>query len=222
MKDDSKKAPRRGGRPSKEQAGKIEDKILDAAASLFFDHGYGAVSIEQIAKRARISKRTFYTRFDDKAALFRAVVHRLIMHLRPPNDATEALFKGANAEEILRRIAPIILKASLNPDSLSLQRVVLAEAKRFPELALIMNEQGSRQEAIRRIAELLQHEAKGQKNPVADPHLLAEQFLFMLTAAPQRRAMGMGKAMTAQQLDDWAVHSVDVFLRGCWCVTRAA
>ena len=72
IKDESKAAPRRGGRPSREEAEKLEDKILDAAAALFFDEGYGAVSVEEIAKQAQISKRTFYARFENKAAIFRA------------------------------------------------------------------------------------------------------------------------------------------------------
>jgi len=218
MKDESKPAPRRGGRPSREEAEKLEDKILDAAASLFFSEGYGAVSIEEIAKRAQISKRTFYARFENKAAIFRAVVHRVILSLRPPNNATDQLFKGASAEEILRRIAPIILKASLTPQALALQRVVLAEAMRFPELAPIMNAEGARQEAIDRIAKLLQHEAKSKKHTLTNPAFLAEQFLFMLTAAPQRHALGLGAPMRAAELDAWAKDTVDLFLNGCWSV----
>ena len=205
---------RRGGRPSKEQAGLIEDKILDAAAALFFSEGYGAASIEVIAQRAQISKRTFYARFENKAALFRAVVRRVIQHVRPPNAATDQLFAGKNLEEILRRIAPIILHASLSPEALSLHRVVLAEATRFPELALIINEQGSRQEAIRRISDLLQQDARAKNRTLANPAFAAEQFLLMVTSGPHRRAMGLGVPMNAQELDAWASDTVDLFLNG--------
>jgi hypothetical protein len=47
-----------------------------------------------IARRARISKRTFYHRFDDKPMLFGAVVHRIIDRLRPPADVP--LLDGAD------------------------------------------------------------------------------------------------------------------------------
>ena len=207
-------SPRRGGRPSKEQAGRIEDEILDAAAALFFSEGYGAVSIEAIARHARISKRTFYARFENKADLFRAVVRRVVQRVRPTKATRDQLFAGRNLEEILRRLAPVILRTSLSPEGLALYRVVLAEATRFPELALIVNEQGARQDAIRHIAELLRANATAKSRAFADPSFAAEQFLFMLTAAPQRRALGLGAPMTAEELEIWAGATVDLFLRG--------
>src|SRR5947209_19814422 len=53
---------RRGGRPSREQAALLGERILDTATELFLAEGYGATSIEAIAQRAGISKRTFYHR----------------------------------------------------------------------------------------------------------------------------------------------------------------
>ena len=95
--------PRRGGRPSREQAALLADRILDAATDLFLAEGYGATSIEAIAQRARISKRTFYHRFPDKAALFGAVVHRIIQSVRPPPDVP--LFEGSGLSEVLHLLA---------------------------------------------------------------------------------------------------------------------
>ncbi len=203
------KAPRRGGRPSREQAAMLEDTILDTATALFFDQGYGAVSIEQIAKQARISKRTFYARYDNKEALFTAVVHRVIHGLRPPASAIDTLFAGANIKEVLLRIAPIILHASMKPQAVALQRLMLAEARRFPEMVTIMHNESARSEAITRIAAVL----KMQKSGIA-PEFAAEQFLHMLTSAPQRRAMGLDTDMTKPELDQWAAQTVDLFLNG--------
>jgi AcrR family transcriptional regulator len=202
----------RGGRPSREQAGKIEDRIFAAAATVFFSEGYGAASIEEIARRAHISKRTFYARFENKPAVFRAVVQGIIKRMTPTDTTTDKLFEGKNVEEVLRRIAPIILNASLSSDALSLQRVILAEATRFPELALIMEEQGMRREAIRRIADLLTHKTKTESSTT--PAFAAEQFIFMLTAAPQRRALGLGTPLGVKELGKWANDTVDLFLKG--------
>ena len=69
---------------------------------MFLAEGYGATSIEAVAQRARISKRTFYHRYPDKAALFGAVVHRIIEGLRPP--AGTPLYEGGSLEEVLRRL----------------------------------------------------------------------------------------------------------------------
>ena len=64
----------RGGRPSRLQSAQLADRILDVAETLFLSHGFGATSIEAVAKRAGISKRTFYHRFPGKERLFEAVV----------------------------------------------------------------------------------------------------------------------------------------------------
>lgn len=208
-----KSAPRKGGRPSRKQAERIGDNILDIATGLFFTQGYGATSIEAIAQTAGISKRTFYHRFADKPELFRAVVHRVIERLRPPN--TGGLFEGADLTTLLARLARIILDASLKPEALALHRIVLAEANRFPELALAMNQQGTRKEAVMRIAGLLQHFPDTKHLDAGHAAFAAEQFLQMVVALPQRRALGLGKPMTRVELDAWARDTVQLFLHGC-------
>ena len=70
--------PRRGGRPSHAATALLGEHILDVATELFLAQGYGVTSIEAVAQHARISKRTFYHRFPDKAALFSAVVRRIV------------------------------------------------------------------------------------------------------------------------------------------------
>ena len=82
----------RGGRPSRLESAQLSDRILDVATALFLGDGFGATSIEAVAKRAGISKRTFYHRFRGKEVLFEAVVRRLIERWMPPFDA--ALFEG--------------------------------------------------------------------------------------------------------------------------------
>ncbi len=139
---------RRGGRPSREQAALLGDRILDVATELFLAEGYGATSIEAVAQRARISKRTFYHRFPDKAALFDAVLRRIIQGIRPPPDAP--LFEGAISAELLRRLARTRRSASVAPMALALSRLMLAEAHRFPELAAIVAREGSRGDAVHR------------------------------------------------------------------------
>jgi AcrR family transcriptional regulator len=204
--------PRRGGRPSLKQAELIEGQILDVARDLFFFQGYGATSIEMIAREARISKRTFYHRFKDKADIFKAVVHRLIENLRPAD--TAALFKGGKLEDLLLRVAEVVLGAALKPQTLSLHRMILAEATRFPELALVMNEEGARREAVTRVAELLEHEAGPGSQASKHATFAAEQFLQMVVSLPQRRAFGLGKPMTPEELKEWARNTVSLFLRG--------
>jgi AcrR family transcriptional regulator len=211
--------PRRGGRPSRAQAQQLGERILDVATQLFLAHGYGATSIEAVAQRARISKRTFYHRFADKPALFSAVVHRIIERLRPP--AEVPLFEGSDLREILEHLATIILRAALSPQAIALHRLIVGESGRFPKLAAAVNREGATDKAIRLIGGLLQREAGAGNLKLDDPKFAAEQFLYMVMAIPQRRATGMGEPLSSRELDAWARNVVNLFLNGCRGWVRA-
>jgi len=205
--------PRRGGRPSRMAAQQLGERILEVATALFLAEGYGATSIEAVARRARISKRTLYHRYTDKAALFGAVVHRVIERLRPP--AGVPLYEGGSLEEILHRLARLILRAALNPAALALNRLILAESQRFPELAAVVAREGAGAEAVRNIAALLAREAAANQLALGDASFAAAQFLQMVIAVPQRRALGVGGAMGEAELEAWAGGTVELFLNGC-------
>jgi TetR/AcrR family transcriptional regulator, mexJK operon transcriptional repressor len=183
------------------------------ATELFLAQGYGATSVEAVAQRARIAKRTFYHRFPDKAALFGAVVHRIIEALRPP--ASTPLYDGGSLEEVLRRLARLILRAALTPTALALNRLIIAEAQRFPELAAIVAREGGRAELVGQVAALLEREARAGSLALARPEFAAEEFLQLVVASPQRRALGLGTAMTEAELEVWAGDCVNLFLNGC-------
>ena len=205
--------PRRGGRPSRAAAEQLGERILDVATELFLTEGYGATSIEAIARRARIAKRTFYSRFDDKAGLFGAVVHRMVERMRPSDDT--GLFDGGTLEEILTRLAGFILRAALSLPALALLRVILAEATRFPELAAVVTERGGSREAVTRIAALLERAAGTGELTIENAPFAAAQFLQMVVSLPQRRALGLGTPMRPPELDGWARDTVALFLNGC-------
>jgi AcrR family transcriptional regulator len=204
---------RSGGRPSREEAEKLGERILDIATQLFLSHGYGATSIEAVAARARISKRTFYHRFKDKPALFSAVVHRIIERLRPPPSVP--VIEGKDLREILERLATLILHAAIQPQAVALYRLVVGQSGRFPKLAAAVNREGSTDEAIRFIAGLLEQEARAGNIRIEDPQFSASQFLYMVIAVPQRRAMGFGEPMTAREIETWPRSVVKLFLDGC-------
>jgi TetR/AcrR family transcriptional regulator, mexJK operon transcriptional repressor len=180
---------------------------------LFLADGYGATSIEAVAQRARISKRTFYHRFPDKAALFAAVVHRIIEGLRPPTDTP--LYEGGSLEEVLQRLARLMLRAVLMPVALALNRLMVAEAQRFPELAAIVAREGGRAELVGQIIALLEREVRAGGIAIDRPAFAAEQFLQLVVASPQRRALGLGTPMTEAELETWADDCVNLFLNGC-------
>jgi len=166
-----------------------------------------------VAQRARISKRTFYHRFPDKPALFGAVVRRIIEQLRPPNGTP--LFEDGGSAEALRRLARLMLRAALMPMALALNRLMVAEAQRFPELAAIVAREGGRAALVGEIAAMLEREARAGALTLDHPEFAAEQFIQLVVGLPQRRALGLGEPMTAAELDTWADDCVNLFLNGC-------
>jgi TetR/AcrR family transcriptional repressor of mexJK operon len=207
------KAVGRGGRPSRADALRLRGRILEVATELFLAQGYESTSIEAVAARAGISKRTFYHRFDDKPMLFAAVVHQIIDQIRPR--AGVPLIEGATLQDVLRRLAGMILHAALSPQALALHRLVMAESARFPELVRAVNGEGSTREATTLISGLLERELRESALSADDRAFAAEQFIFMVVTVPQRRAMGYGAAMTAADLNTWADQAVRLFLHGC-------
>lgn len=209
--DESGEAKRRGGRPSREAAARLGERILEIATELFLAHGYGATSIEDVARACRISKRTFYHRYPDKRALFAAVITRIVEHLRPAN--ADALFGDHGPlDEALLRLARAILHAAVSPQAVALYRVIVAEAARFPDVAAVIAQQGRSQAAVSQIAALLAHHDAG--GSAAAREFAAAQFLQMVMAAPLRRALGLGEAMSVPELDAWARDTVALFLNG--------
>jgi TetR/AcrR family transcriptional regulator, mexJK operon transcriptional repressor len=204
--------PRRGGRPSRADAERLGETILDVAAELFLAEGYGVTSIEAIARRAGISKRTFYSRFRDKADLFAAVVRRVVERLRAGSDPD--LFDTGTLDTFLPRLARLVLRAALSPQALALHRVILAEATRFPELATVVTEQGGGAETVARIAARLAGEIGATHPGQEAAAFAAAQFLQMVIALPQRRALGLGAPMAAPELERWVDDTVALFLGG--------
>ncbi|MEU6610160.1 TetR/AcrR family transcriptional regulator [Streptomyces shenzhenensis] len=67
--------------------------VLDAAEALFLAEGYERTSVDAIAARAQVSKRTVYDHFGEKAAIFLCVVERV-------NDALVSAVRAAIDEEL--------------------------------------------------------------------------------------------------------------------------
>ena len=61
-----------------QQSEQTRKALLKAAGSLFAKRGYAATSIEEVARRARLTKGALYYHFHDKLALFDAVVAKRV------------------------------------------------------------------------------------------------------------------------------------------------
>ena len=202
--------PRHGGRPSREESGRTEGRILDVARALFFRQGFAATSMEQVAAVAGISKRTLYARFRDKAALFHGVVDRQVSGWRGSFEA------GAKAPDTLPdallEAAHGILHVALEPEALALHRIVVAEAERFPELARTLASTSAA--GMEWVAALLARFPAGARLSPERRMFAAEQFLLLVVSGPRRRALGLGRPFDPAGLATWAERSVALFLNG--------
>jgi AcrR family transcriptional regulator len=122
----------RCGRPPRERAGEVEERILDAAGKVFLERGFEGASVEEIAEVARAGKPTIYARFPGKEALFAAVVARKARKIASPDSL---VCQGSTTEQRLHALATTILERALAPETVGLIRLTVAEARRFPDLA---------------------------------------------------------------------------------------
>jgi AcrR family transcriptional regulator len=200
--------PRRPrGRPRAEDLEELEARLIRVARQCFIANGYGATSMAEVARAARVSKSTLYARFSSKADLFRAILDEQILHtgggvrLRGPKPKT--------LEDMLRIYAEHTLQESLSPEILQLNRLIYSEAERFPELgeaALARGDVG-----VRQVAEYIRDYAVADEVPCRDPEAAAEIFLVMLRgwyggALLRRRPAG------AAEIRTWSRRMVAAFL----------
>jgi AcrR family transcriptional regulator len=96
--------------------------LIGSARALFAERGYAAVSIEEIVRRARVTRGALYHHFDDKADLFRAVFESV------QQDLARRLLEAASSQPDESKHLEIgchaFLDACAEPD---VQRIVLLD-----------------------------------------------------------------------------------------------
>jgi AcrR family transcriptional regulator len=110
-------------------------ELVASALALFVEQGYASTRLEDIARRAGVSKPTMYLYFKSKEELFKAVVRGSIVPVIAEVETLLAGFEGHSAELMRSTIMQWWVHAGAKKDA-GLIRVVTAEANNFPELAL--------------------------------------------------------------------------------------
>jgi AcrR family transcriptional regulator len=198
-----------GGRPPRDAVEELAARVIACAARLFMERGYAGVSIEAVAAEAGVGKNTIYRRHATKADLFQAVVdEQMRMRLRAPEEIEAGDLAGS-----LRRLASLLVAAALNPETTALQRLVIAEAERFPEIAAICLDRAFRP-AIALARSVLERHA-GKQATSADLDFAAEQFVAAIVYGPHLHAlMGRRDLTMAEAAEHYADRAVALFLGG--------
>jgi AcrR family transcriptional regulator len=114
-------------------------EILAAALEVFAARGFQAARLEEVAKRAGVSKGALYLYFETKADLFRAVVTDAIS---PNIERVKAMASAEVPFETAVRMGIGMLARTVVTDRRisGVVKLVIAESRNHPELATIWHE----------------------------------------------------------------------------------
>ena len=151
--------------------------VLDAAASLFMAHGYGAVSMDAVARAAGVSKATLYAYFSSKDRLFATIIGEACQQKFALGELLPA--GAADTREALVTFGSRLLRFFLEERALAIHRVVIAESTRFPELGRAFYDNGPAA-LLGIFGTWLAEETAAGRLAVTDPVMAAEQFVSLL------------------------------------------
>jgi AcrR family transcriptional regulator len=115
-------------------------EILEAALACFAAKGFAATRMDEIADRAGVTKGTIYLYFQNKEAVFKALVRESIgVTIDAVLEQVRA--STAPAADILRMMVANIGGIMRTSDLVVLPKIILAEAGNFPELARFYREE---------------------------------------------------------------------------------
>lgn len=109
-------------------------QIIDAAIEVFGERGLSGARLEDIAKRAGVSKGTIYLYFPNKEALFKEMV-RLTIIARIEHEERSFEDQRGSAIERLEQYMIEYWEFINQPEVRTIARLVIGELHRFPELA---------------------------------------------------------------------------------------
>jgi TetR/AcrR family transcriptional repressor of mexJK operon len=114
------------------------DAIHAAAQDLFLGHGFAGTSMDAIALAANVSKQTLYRYYQNKEALFVAVLEQLALDHLSESALLAArdtpMDSRATLEHALTLWAHLSITHILQPAYVGLMRLLIAELPRFPHL----------------------------------------------------------------------------------------
>ena len=194
-------------------------QIMDGAREVFLTLGFDAARMEEIARKAGVSKATLYVYFDSKEALFTDVVMCNVA-------ATIARFgshapEGRTIEQRLENVGVTVLRWVLVSDTVGLMRAAIAGANRFPDLANSVH-QMARKRGAEAVAQLLAEVAgSGELGtlPAFAPECLAmtARFFLDLVLLPlmMRALFGEQLKLLHAEIELHVAKSVAYFLALC-------
>ncbi|MGF6273715.1 AcrR family transcriptional regulator [Massilia sp. UYP11] len=115
-------------------------ELLASAIELFVERGFASTRLEDVARRAGVSKGTLYLYYANKEDLFKAVVRQAILPMIDDAETSVAEFDGHSAELLRHVILSWWVRIGATKAS-GISKLILAESDNFPELARFYQEE---------------------------------------------------------------------------------
>ncbi|WP_054005556.1 TetR/AcrR family transcriptional regulator [Cypionkella psychrotolerans] len=183
-------------------------RILDAALSVFAAEGYSGTSMDAIALKAAVSKPTLYQYFGTKEQLFTEIMlaERNTMLLAFDHPGTDMV---AELHSFAWHYADTVMR----PEFLSLARLIIGEAQRFPEIGRAYQAAGPDRVLAGMITYLTRQRDAG-KLTFDDAELAAEDLWGLILSAPRNQALHLpDRIPTRAELARYIHNGLRVFLK---------
>jgi AcrR family transcriptional regulator len=187
--------------------------ILEAATEVFMELGYAGASVDRIVQRAGGSKGTVYRHFGCKADLFEEIITALVARMTAPieHQRPTAVDTVAELAVTLARFGQTYLDVLVQPQSLALYRMVMAEGANFPDLARVFYERGPGQVAMQ-LADYLAALQSWAQIAAPEPEVAAREFLSLVRSDLHLKALLGVEVPTAVQRELAVKRAVALFL----------
>lgn len=187
--------------------------ILEAATEVFMELGYAGASVDRIVQRAGGSKGTVYRHFGCKADLFAEIITALVARMTAPieHQRPSAADTAGDLATTLGRFGQTYLDVLVQPQSLALYRMVMAEGANFPDLARVFYERGPGQ-VVAQLADYLGALAGWEVIPAMQPEIAAREFLSLVRSDLHLKALLGVEVPTAVQCELTVQRAVALFL----------
>jgi len=211
--NDTPCSPKRG-RPARGTEEARRRALLDAAEEVFMNQGFGEGSLDAIAKRAGVSKKTIYCFVNNKEELFAAVMKDHIE--RSPLPAIEQdIADAATLERTLAHNLAEVGRARLIPFAVNVFRLTIAEAPRFPEIARTFYREAPERH-IKMLAEWLRVQMEHGLIRLDCPMEAATILSSAMILEPLRAAaLGVSELPSPSAIEARANTLARLFLNGC-------
>lgn len=153
-------------------------EIVEAALEVFAEKGFAAAKLDDIARRAGVSKGAVYLYFETKQDIFRAVVTRAIS----PNVAMVRAMAAAHPgplSDLLRGVTQHVAGIIGSTPVGGVAKMVISEAGNFPELAKVWHDELVAHAMGAMVIAIERAQARGEVRP-GDPRIYALQVIAPL------------------------------------------